>query len=96
VHALTVGADGRLSESSAAVTFSPADVPAAARLQGVVAVAARSDHDGHDHGHSRQDGGDDSLVESVGRLAPAAFSKAPVLSTDRASPLSKLLKGSGD
>jgi 6-phosphogluconolactonase (cycloisomerase 2 family) len=39
VHALTVARDGTLSESNASVTFSDADVPAEARLQGVAVVA---------------------------------------------------------
>jgi len=39
VHALTVGADGTLSETNSVTTFSPSDVPADARLQGVAVVA---------------------------------------------------------
>lgn len=42
LHALSVAADGTLSESNTPVTFSAADVPAAARLQGVAVVAVRS------------------------------------------------------
>jgi 6-phosphogluconolactonase (cycloisomerase 2 family) len=49
VHALTVARDGTLSESNPAVTFSPAEVPAAARLQGLAVVTPsfrrEDDHD---------------------------------------------------
>lgn len=93
VHALSVGADGRLSESDAVLTFSAADVPAEARLQGVVAVAARSDHDGGEHGHSHHP---ESLVASVVQVPPAAFSTSLVDASNRASPLSALLKQSAD
>ena len=50
MHALTVGADGTLSESNSAVTFSPGDVPADARLQGVAVVAQRSQSHDNERG----------------------------------------------
>lgn len=58
VHALSVAANGTLSESNAVTTFSPSDVPAAARLQGVAVVATRSrddDDGGKSHGRDRGD-----------------------------------------
>ena len=48
LHALSVAADGTLSESNATVTFSPADVPSAARLQGIAIVAERAQEGGGD------------------------------------------------
>jgi 6-phosphogluconolactonase (cycloisomerase 2 family) len=72
VHALSVAADGTLTESNAAVTFTPDDVPAAARLQGIVVVSKR-EHD------SKEDG--DRQDHAVSALAPAArplFGTAPI------------------
>ena len=48
VHALSVATDGTLSESNPPVTFSAADAPAAARLQGVAVVAPHVREDADD------------------------------------------------
>jgi hypothetical protein len=75
VHALSVAADGTLTESNPAVTFSAADVPAAARLQGVAVVSLRGS-DGSDNGDNGPER-DDSLP-GVSADPQSLFSAAPV------------------
>jgi 6-phosphogluconolactonase (cycloisomerase 2 family) len=77
VHALRVARDGTLSESNAPVTFSAADVPAEARLQGV-AVLARNVGGATVHGApAREHRGDN--VNSVGvAQRRALFGTTPI------------------
>jgi 6-phosphogluconolactonase (cycloisomerase 2 family) len=50
LHVLSVGRDGTLSESNSPVLFSPAEVPGAARAQGVAVVGGVQDRDDDAHG----------------------------------------------
>src|SRR5205823_2610773 len=77
VHALSVAKDGTLSEADTPVTFSAADVPAAARLQGVavVAIRARDDRDDdRNHGH----GDEDSFLAGFFQTSRSPFGTTPV------------------
>lgn len=77
VHALTVAADGTLSESNAVVTFSPADVPAAARLQGVAVVAGRAQQ-GDEDGESSRGGNRNSSLSAFAQLPASVFSTTSI------------------
>ena len=78
VHALAVAADGTLSESSASVTFTADDVPAAARLQGVAVVSNRQrDREAH-NGDDRQDGTGDRAVSTVDLTPRSLFGTNPI------------------
>jgi 6-phosphogluconolactonase (cycloisomerase 2 family) len=96
VHALSVAADGTLSESNAPVTFTPADVPAAARLQGVAVVSKRQreregDEDGHEDDHR------DALVSGLAQTPRLVFGDTPIGegAAGGQSPLSILLELAG-
>jgi 6-phosphogluconolactonase (cycloisomerase 2 family) len=81
VHALSVAADGTLSEGNPSVTFSPADVPAAARLQGVAVVSLASRHgDDDDDDDSR---GDRAFAPALAQGSSFAFGENPIGQSER-------------
>jgi 6-phosphogluconolactonase (cycloisomerase 2 family) len=88
LHALTVAADGTLSEPNTPVTFSAADVPAAARLQGVAVVAVRSDEAGNN---------DSPASAEPATASDSVFSTTPIGEggTDSGSSLSVLVDLAG-
>jgi DNA-binding beta-propeller fold protein YncE len=96
VHALSVASDGTLSESNALVTFTPADVPAAARLQGVAVVSKRPrDREGDDDKHEDDRG--DAVVSALSQAPRSVFDDTPIGdgSAGGQSPLSLLLELAG-
>jgi 6-phosphogluconolactonase (cycloisomerase 2 family) len=96
VHALTVAADGTLSESNDPVTFPASEVPAAARIQGVAVVALHSRLGRAERGGARGDARDERLaVGNAPSLSP--FGSTPIggSETEAASVRSALLGQSG-
>lgn len=76
VHALTVAADGTLSESNPSITFAPTDVPAAARLQGVAVVAARADEPDDEDSSQAAHGDSNAASRSPFSTTPVAAGSA--------------------
>jgi 6-phosphogluconolactonase (cycloisomerase 2 family) len=72
LHVLSVGTDGKLAETGASVLFSPNDVSADARPQGIAIVNVRGEHHNDDHRH------DDDRRPSAPSRAASPFSFAPI------------------
>ena len=96
VHALSVAADGTLGESNPVTTFSPADVPAAARLQGV-AVVDRHTREGPERDAPHETGRHDALLTGSPSAAGSLFGTTPIGQggTDSGAALSRLVDSAG-
>jgi hypothetical protein len=96
VHALSVAADGTLGEPNPVTTFSPADVPAAARLQGV-AVVDRHTREGPDRDAPHGTGRHDALLTGSPSTAGSLFGTTPIGQggTDSGAALSRLVDSAG-
>jgi len=76
LHTLAVASDGTLSEPNASVSFSEADVPAAARIQGIAIVAGQDkegDHDGAPDGPNAA-----PLGGALAQAPQSVFSSIPI------------------